>query len=168
VAGERTLPSPSAASTPDKKKKFSTRTPWQLPGAGDRSVNRNASRSRTRCCYSIHPDTAASFETRYAYESRRRTALRPFSQARLQYLRDLRTIRVLRQINHETDNAPEIKFGGFQSEPEVFHGPQGLIPHAGFVQFAVGAPPVLSRECEFTGSDAWRKKHLFGKKTLQI
>src|SRR4030095_1038838 len=115
----------------------------------------------TRCCYSIHPDTAASFETRYAYESRGWIALGPFSEARSQHLRDLRSIRVVRQINHETDNAPDIEFGDFQSEPQVFHGPQGLILHASFAHFAVGAPPVLSRECEFTGPYARRKEHLF-------
>ena len=83
-------------------------------------------------------------------------------------MRDLRSIRVLRQINHETDNVPEIEFHVFQSELQVFHGPQGLILRAGFVQLAAGLPPVLRRECEFAGPYALRKKHLFGKKILQI
>src|SRR4029434_11342418 len=91
----------------------------------------------TRCCYSIHPDTAASFETRYAHEGRGWIALGAFSEARLQYLRDLRSIRVFRQVNHETDNAPEIEFRGFQSELQVFHGPKALNLRAGFCLFAV-------------------------------
>ena len=120
----------------------------------------------TRCCYNIHPDSAAAFETCDTYESRGRIAIDAFSEARPQYFRDLGGIRVVRQIDHETDDAPKIQFGGFQSEPEVFNGSKGLILRAGFVQLSVGAPGILCRECEFTGPYALRKKHPFGKEIL--